>query len=232
MHFNKLFKESSYFLILLRFSVIITDFVFFFSVLYLFRTFQRGVSKDKQAHPIKYNVLTFCVCFLDVGLLAIDNGSTQYNSLIFSLVILSALFMYKKRMLISAVLYCLSILTKHITFYYSFGYVALLLLTYCLTIHKDRIQINFMNSAKLAGVVFSTIGVVLFPYRYKLKEMSYLLFGGVNMAQIAVPNFQFLLTFIEVILTGWYTRSYLIPTPITILLLLLTFCGILYLAFK
>ena len=181
-------------MILLRLSVIITDLVFFLSALFLFNTFYPD-RKPSRFGP-GGTLLTFCIIFMDVGLMAIDNGSTQYNSIIFSLVILSVVCLYKQRILLSALLYSLSILTKHITFFYSFGYVSFLLLTYCLTLNPKAIRLNFLNSTKLAAVVLSSIVVVMFPYRHKLKEMSYLIMGGVNEPQIAVPNLKFLLSLI------------------------------------
>ena len=191
----------------MRFTVIITDFIFFFVVLYLFRTFTSANKSTKFS--VSPTVLTFCICFLDAGLLAIDNGNPQYNSFIFSIVILSVVLMYKKRVLLSALVYSLSILTKHITFFYSFGYVALLLFTYCLTFKPFRI--NLSNSVKLGTVVLASIVIVFFPFRHKLNEVKYYLFGGTNWPQGTVPNLLFVITMLSQPFIQYYNQINFVP---------------------
>ena len=192
MQFESIMKESPYFLILMRMTVIITDFVFFFTVLYLFRTFTSAIKSTKFS--VRPSVLNFCICFLDVGLIAIDNANVQYNSFIFSIVILSVVLMYKKRVLLSAFVYSLVILTKQITFFYSFAYLAFLLSTYCLAFQPFRI--NWISSLKLGGVVLLTVLVAFFPFRQNLKDVSYYILGGSNWPYSVVANFKFLFSLI------------------------------------
>lgn len=110
-------------------------------------------------------MFVFSLSVFDTGLLAIDNANCQYNSFLFGITLFSINFMLQKRYLLSAFVYCIVILTKHITLYYGFGYFAFLLLHYCVTISKSAsISINLSNSVKLATIVLFTFAVVLLPF--------------------------------------------------------------------
>lgn len=119
----------------MRLTVMVTDFFYFFAVLMLFyfaKNFRFASSKANEDKAI-FNVKTFGVCLFDAALLSIDNSSFQYNSLNFSLIILSTILLLQKRALLAALLYCIVILTKQISIYYSAAYFSYLLFHYVIS---------------------------------------------------------------------------------------------------
>lgn len=85
---------------------------------------------------MQYNVRTFGFCVFDGALLAIDNGSFQYNSLVFALIIWSIIFLLSKRELLSALFFCIAVLMKQIAVYYAIAYVGYLLFNYVISFNK------------------------------------------------------------------------------------------------
>lgn len=188
----------------MRLTAIITDFLFFFIMLYLFRTLTS--SNKSLKFIVKPTVLTFSLCFMDAGLLFIDNVNPQYNSFIFSIMIVSVILMYKKRVLLSAFVYCIAISTKQITFFYSFGYVAFLLFTYIIPSHPPKI--NFTNGFKMGALVLSCVVLFYFPFAFKILRMTFVIFGGTNWHQAFVPNVKFIAQLLRISTT---TILWIIP---------------------
>ena len=184
MRFENLFKESNLFFILIRLSVMITDVFYFWAVLSLMRTIsainRAQAKKQENSNTLSINVLIFAVSLFDTGLLAIDNANCQYNSFLFGITLFSINFMLQKRYLLGAFIYCVVVLTKHITLYYGFGYFAFLLLNYCVTFSKSGFQINLLNTVKLGSIVLSTFVAVLYPFKLQFERMLFLLGGGNN----------------------------------------------------
>ena len=204
MRFENLFKESNLFFILIRLSVMITDVFYFWAVLSLMRTIsainRAQAKKQENSNTLSINVLIFAVSLFDTGLLAIDNANCQYNSFLFGITLFSINFMLQKRYLLGAFIYCVVVLTKHITLYYGFGYFAFLLLNYCFTFSKSGFQINLLNTVKLGSIVLSTFVAVLYPFRLQFGRMLFLLGGGNNNPLgYPVPNFQFLYSLSELV---------------------------------
>ena len=204
MRFENLFKESNLFFILIRLSVMITDVFYFWAVFSLMRTIsainRAQAKKQENSNTLSINVLIFAVSLFDTGLLAIDNANCQYNSFLFGITLFSINFMLQKRYLLGAFIYCVVVLTKHITLYYGFGYFAFLLLNYCFTFSKSGFQINLLNTVKLGSIVLSTFVAVLYPFKLQFERMLFLLGGGNNNPLgYPVPNFQFLYSLSELV---------------------------------
>ena len=203
---SRVFNESLSFLVLMRLTVIATDFVYFFSLLALFRFAQNyRPSNTLSSHRVAYNVGTFGFCLFDGALLAIDNGSFQYNSIIFALIIWSIIFLLSKRELLAAFLYCVAVLTKQITIYYSVAYLGYFLFNYVLSFTKSSFRIHWLRLLKLGVIVCGSVFCAFYPLRDNLPKVFHQLTGGDNdpVGYAAIPTLQFVYAFTKV---GFFVR--------------------------
>ena len=159
---------------LMRLTVIVTDIFYFFTLVALFK-YARSLSKSLDMRDF-YNMKFFGLWLFDGALLAIDNSSFQYNSMIFALILWTTLFILQKRYLLGAFIYCVAVLTKQISIYYSAAYVGYLLIHYVL-VGK---QIYWLRLIKLACIVIGSICVVFLPFMGNISKVIHQIIGGRN----------------------------------------------------
>lgn len=217
MELGSLFKGSGLLFLLIRITVILSDILYFWAVLYLMRTVTRILHDKAKKNdsptptyteapsPLTVNMSIFVVCLFDPSLLATDNTFVQYNSVTLGFSLLSLNFLLQRRYLLASFLYCVALLTKQIIVYHGFGYFAFLLLHYCLTVSERfegsrSFSVNWGNSLKLASIVIGSFACVMLPFRSQFGDIVYSMTGG-NNAKLGypMPNLQFFYSLTELI---------------------------------
>lgn len=137
--------------------------------------------------------------------------------MIFALIIWSTIFILQKRYLLAALLYCVAVLAKQISIYYSAGYVGYLLVHY--VIHERKF--DWLRLMKLVLIVIGSIIFAFLPFNIPTDKLSYQLTGGGNQAvgYSPLPTMQM----IYAIVVYGIDLDKLHPMPVLITLALVVF---------
>eukprot|EP01102_Stenamoeba_stenopodia_P016729 TRINITY_DN5875_c0_g1_i1.p1 TRINITY_DN5875_c0_g1~~TRINITY_DN5875_c0_g1_i1.p1 ORF type:complete len:422 (+),score=23.69 TRINITY_DN5875_c0_g1_i1:331-1596(+) len=185
-----------------RFSVIVSDIVFYCGVSRLLK-----VSSSISRRNVR--CLVASLALFEAGLMLVDHIHFQYNGMLMGLYLLSMSFICEGSNLVGAILFAVVLNFKHI-----FMYIAPVYFVYLLRVEvwgatspkeKRTIHRLFFNFVRLGGVVICVFLVSFGPFLYhnQLKDVLLRLFPfderGLTHAYWA-PNFWALYSFLDKIL--------------------------------
>lgn len=141
-------------------------------LLYAAHQWGRHLQKSSLLSPSRTALVTPISVGLiaaNVGLLMVDNVHFQYNGVLYGVLLLSALKLFKGQWLQAAVLFSSLLHLKHIFIYVAPAYFAYLLREICIC-DNDRMtlwrRIRLGNLVKLATVVMATVLISFGPFLY------------------------------------------------------------------
>jgi alpha-1,3-glucosyltransferase len=150
---QKINYDSSVCKFFMRSTVLIGDIVLFFSINFLYKSFNLSIRK--------YLILLISIQFY-AGLVIVDNMHFQYNGILFGLFFISLGFIAKKKYVYGAIFYLICLCMKHIFIYFAPAYFIFYFQYVIINNIKKKKYKNLIANIILIGLGMSIVLLIAF----------------------------------------------------------------------
>lgn len=173
--------ESESHKLFMRYTVMICDVALYIPALIIYyqtcikvkETQEYGAKKKKWKTQKKFDMSSsFCTVLglLYPGIILIDHGHFQYNSVSLGFTILAITFLLKKCDILASILFCLALNYKQMELYHSLPFF-LYLLSSCVPKPGQKTVWGFLRLFKIGIVVIITFVIIWFPFLFDLDDL-------------------------------------------------------------